>query len=115
MVKSSPTNAGDTRDKGLLPRLGRSPREGNGNPLQHSCLGNPTDIGAWQAVVHGVAKVRHDLATKQQGIKDWSYPPGVKGSQALPPAGSSYWLHVAIIWEAYRKYRCLGPTSTGHD
>ena len=45
-------------------QVGRSPGEGNGNPLQYSCLENPTDRGAWQATVHGVAKVRHDLATK---------------------------------------------------
>ena len=38
--------------------------EGNGNPLQYSCLGNPTDRGAWQATVHGAQRVRHDLATK---------------------------------------------------
>ena len=40
--------------------------EGNGTPLQYSCLENPTDRGAWQATVHGVARVRHDLATKPQ-------------------------------------------------
>ena len=71
------------------------------------------DRGAWQVIVHGVAKESN--TTKQQGIEDWSYPPGVKGSQARPPAGSSYWLHVAIIPETYKKYRCLGPISTGHD
>ena len=64
MVKSSPANAGDTRDKGLLPRLGRSPREGNGNPLQGSCLENPMDRGVWQATVRGVERVGRDLATK---------------------------------------------------
>ena len=41
---------------GSVPGLGRSPREGNGNPLQYSCLGNPMNGGAWQATVHGVAK-----------------------------------------------------------
>ena len=46
-------NAGDL---GLIPGLGRSPREGKGNPLQYSCLGNPMDRGAWRATVHGVAK-----------------------------------------------------------
>ena len=46
-------NAGDP---GLISRLGRSPGEGNGNPLQYSCLENPTDGGAWWAIVHGVAK-----------------------------------------------------------
>ena len=45
------------------PMLGTSPREGNGNPLQYSCPGNPTDRGAWWATVCGVARVEHDLAT----------------------------------------------------
>ena len=46
-------NAGDLRS---IPELGRSPGEGNGNPLQYSCLENPMDGGAWKATVHGVAK-----------------------------------------------------------
>ena len=41
----------DTRDMGLIPRLGKSPREGNGNPLQYSCVENPMDRGAWQVAV----------------------------------------------------------------
>ena len=49
-------------DLGSIPRLGRSPREGNGNPLQYSCLGNPMDRGASQATVHGVARVGQNLA-----------------------------------------------------
>ena len=59
--KESACNAGDL---GLIPVSGRSPREGNGNPLQYFCLENPTDRGVWQATVHGVARVRKDLATK---------------------------------------------------
>ena len=59
VVKNPPANAGDTRDLGLIPGLGRSPGGGNGNPVLYSCLGNPMDIGAWWAVVHGVTK-RHD-------------------------------------------------------
>ena len=59
--KESAYNAGDP---GLIPGSGRSPGERNGNPLQYSCLENPMDRGAWQATVHGVARVRHDLATK---------------------------------------------------
>ena len=51
--KASAYNAGDL---GSIPVSGRSPREGNGNPLQYSCLENLTDGGAWQATVHGVAK-----------------------------------------------------------
>ena len=51
--KESPCKAGDM---GLIPGLGRSHGEGNGNPFQYSCLGNPMDRGAWQATVHGVTK-----------------------------------------------------------
>ena len=56
MVKNPPANAGDIRDVGSIPGSGKSLGEGNGNPLQYSCLENPTDRGAWQAVDHGVAK-----------------------------------------------------------
>ena len=56
MVKSLPASAGDIRDAGLTPGLGRSPARGHGNPLQDSCLENPMDRVAWQAVVHGVTK-----------------------------------------------------------
>ena len=49
---------------GSSPGSGRSPGGGNGNPLQYYCLENLMDIGAWQATVNGVARVRHDLATK---------------------------------------------------
>ena len=45
-----------TEDMGLNPGSGRSPEEGNGNPLEYSCLGNPMDRGAWRATVHGVAR-----------------------------------------------------------
>ena len=56
VVKDSPANAGDVRDAGSTPGLGRSPGGENGNPLQYSCLKNPMDRGAWRATVHGVAK-----------------------------------------------------------
>jgi len=55
VVKNPPANAEDT---GLVPGLARCPGEGNGNPLQYSCLGNFMDRGAWQATVHGVAKTQ---------------------------------------------------------
>ena len=61
VVKNSPANS---EDLGLIPGLGRSPGEGNGNPLQYSCLENPMDRGDWRATVHWVTRVRHDLATK---------------------------------------------------
>ena len=56
MVKNPPDRAGDTRDTGSIPGLGRSPGGGNGNPLQYSCLENPMDREAWWATFHGVAK-----------------------------------------------------------
>ena len=53
-VKNPPANAGDIRDAGSIPRSGRCPGGGHGNPLQYSCLENPMDRGAWQATVHRV-------------------------------------------------------------
>ena len=72
--KESTCNA---RDLGSVPGFGRSSGEGNGNPLQYSCLENPMDRGAWQATVHEVARVRHDLATKP------SPPPPPLASQIM--------------------------------
>ena len=51
MVKNLSANAGDTRDSGSIPRLGKSPGEGNSYPLQYACLKNSMDRGAWQATV----------------------------------------------------------------
>ena len=56
LVKNLPSNAGDARDAGSISGSGRSPGGGNDNPLQHSCLENPMDSGAWWAIIHGVAK-----------------------------------------------------------
>ena len=56
VVKNPPANAEDVRDMGSIPGLGRSPREGNDNPLQYSCLENPMDRRAWWATVHGVTQ-----------------------------------------------------------
>jgi len=56
VVKYPPANAGDSGHMGSIPRLGRSPGEGNGNLFQYSCLGNPMDRESWWATVHGVAK-----------------------------------------------------------
>ena len=74
-VKASASNTGDM---GLIPGLGRSPGEGNGNPLQYSCLENPTDGGAWWATVHGVAKSRtrlSNLTYAELGIQRVTYEP----------------------------------------
>ena len=56
VVKNLPANAGNAEDAGSIPEFGRSSGEGNGNSRQYSCLGNPMDRGAWQAIVCGVAK-----------------------------------------------------------
>ena len=56
VVKSPPGNAGDVKDIGLIPGLGRSPGGGHGKPLQYFCLEDPTDRGAWRATVHRVGK-----------------------------------------------------------
>ena len=64
VVRDPPANAGDTSS---IPGSGRSPREGNSNPFQYSCLENPTDRGAWWVTAHGGCKrVGNDLVTKQQ-------------------------------------------------
>ena len=60
--KASAYNAGDP---GSIPGLGRCPGEGNGNPLQYSCLENPMDGGAWWATVHGVTKSQTQLRDKE--------------------------------------------------
>ena len=70
MVKNASANAGDARYVSSIPGLGRSPREGNGNPLQYSCLGESPwteEPGVLQSM--GSQRVGHDLATKQQSIK----------------------------------------------
>ena len=56
VVKNTPPNTGNLRDAGSIPGSGRSPGEGNGNPLQYSCLGNSMGRGALQATVHSVPK-----------------------------------------------------------
>ena len=61
MVKNPPASAGDVKDAGSIPGLGRSPGGGSGNPLQYSSLENPMDRGAWWAIIHRVAKSQTQL------------------------------------------------------
>ena len=63
LVKNLPANAGDMRDAGSIPGLGRSTGGGHGNLLQYSCLENSTDRGAWQATVHGITELDTTEAT----------------------------------------------------
>ena len=64
MVKNLPASAGDIRSMGLIPGSGRSPGEGNGNPLQYSCLENSMDRGAWWATVREIAELDTTEAIK---------------------------------------------------
>ena len=59
MVENLPASAEDTRDKGLIPRLGKSPEGGHSDPLRYSCLENPMDREGWQATVYRVHRVGH--------------------------------------------------------
>ena len=96
--KASPCNVGD---QGSIPVLGKFPGEGNGNPLQYSCLGNPMDRGTWWATVHGVTKSRTQLSNftftfhfhaleREMGthcsILDWRIP-GTEEPSGLPSMG----------------------------
>ena len=56
VVKNPLAKTGDARDEGSIPGFGGPPEEGNGNPLQYSCLGNPMDRGGWWSIVHGISK-----------------------------------------------------------
>ena len=67
-VKKLPASAGDVRDVGSIPRLGRSPGGGHGNPLKYSCLENPMDRRAWWATVHGVAKSQTGLSNLAHAV-----------------------------------------------
>ena len=75
LVKNPPElqeTAYNSGDPDSTPGWGRSPGKGNGNPLQYSCLRNPMDGRAWQAILHGVTRVGHDLVTKPPA------PPNIK-------------------------------------
>ena len=66
--EESVCSAGESGDMDLIPGLGRAPGDGNGNPLQYSCLGNAMDRGAWQATVHGVAESQTCLSTHANAV-----------------------------------------------
>ena len=80
--KESDCSAGDL---GSIPGLRRSPGEGNGNPLQYSCLENPRDRGAWRSKVHGAARVRHALTTKPPLVFDGRDTIHLPDSSTPPP------------------------------
>ena len=69
MVKNPPANPEESRDKGTIPGLGRSPGGGNGNPLQYKCLENSMDRGTWWVAVHGITEL--DTQHNTQLIASW--------------------------------------------
>ena len=73
MVKNLTANARDSGDLGSVPGLARSPGEGNGNPLQYSCLENPMDRGAWWATIHGVQESDMTLGSNEQNAPENPY------------------------------------------
>ena len=83
MVKDLPSNSGDVRDVGLILALGRSPGGGHDNPLQHSCLGNLMDRGAWWATVHRLAK-------------SWTWPKRL--STHTRPFAWRAWVQMIMWW-----------------
>ena len=89
--KNPPANAGDS---GSIPEWGRSPGEGNSNPLQDSCLENPMDGGAWWATVHGIAKSRTQLSDftftfKSNGTSSNRLPWWLSGKESIRQAGNT--------------------------
>ena len=110
--KASACNVGDP---GSIPGLGRSPGEGNGNPLQYSCLENPTEGGAWWATVHGVAKSRTGLSdfTSQHLIGSAFSMVGFSWAQSTSYVFLILWIdsccfpRVVCLWMYYRIFICL--------
>ena len=93
-------------DLASIPGSGRSPGEGNGNPLQYSCLENPMDRGAWQATVHGVARVNHALVIKPPPVV--KNPPGNAGH-----ARDTFGL-LTQVWSLSQEY-CLEKGMATHS
>ena len=104
--KASTYNVGDL---GSIPELERSPREGNGNPLQYSCLGNPMDGGAWWATVHGVAKSQTRLsmhaatAREVPGLQELSTSLPLTAFSILPSPGFCL-ISLLPTWWVYKLY-----------
>jgi len=99
--KSQPDNA---RDTGSIPDPGRSPGEGNGNPLQYSCLGNPMDRGAWRATVHGDEK---ESVTR---VTEWEQ---VHGTRSPPRRPAVTYMGKRGVCTQNRPTCCTAGTNTG--
>ena len=121
VVKNPPTNAEDVKEVGSIPGLGRSPGGGHGSLLQHSCLENPTDSGAWWAAVHGIAMSQTWLSDKAlthahgnltHNFPHRHHPPNTSifllssSSWGLSPVLVNYH-SVILLWRSYEYYSLL--------
>ena len=125
MVKNLAANARDIRDAGSIPGSGRSPGGGNGNPFQYSCLGNPTDRGAWQATALGAAKSQtrlkqlstHVLRQKGGSKDERDLLRLTNGKRDVPCVGLFHWgtWRTWDFWEEEEgAWSCAGPWSRLH-
>ena len=89
VVKNPPANAADTRDPVLIPGSGRSPVEGNGNPLQYSCLANPMDRGTWQVISPWGLK-ESDATGHLSAVRDCVEPEGYFGGSKITDGDCSH-------------------------
>ena len=97
LVKNLPANAGDAEDTGSIPGWGRSPGEGNGNLLQHSCLENPMDRGAWQATVHVVTNSQTQL---RAWVRAHTHTHTITELKTLPYPSPTH-THLTTLLKAY--------------
>ena len=96
MVKNLLANAREVRDTGSIPGLGRSPGEGNSNPLQYSCLENPRDRGAWRATVHGVAELDTNEATQHTQAAQGPQEPPISPSHTVSTYVAMHYLMALV-------------------
>ena len=111
VVKSPPVSAGGIRDAASVPEPGRSPGAGDGNPLQYSCLGSPTDRGVWWATVHSIAEsdITERLSTAQHLLTPGASSSPHKADAPTPAAvdgGCSWPTAATLLWRQSLLGRC---------
>ena len=109
VIKHPPAQAGDV---GLIPGSGRSPREGNGNPLQYSCLDNPVDRGAWRAAVHGVTQSRTRLKqfSMHACIGEGNGNPLQYSCLEIPRDKGAWWATVSGVTQSWTRLKRLSSS-----